>query len=121
MNGVLGHTNIDRYAAVRERLARRRLELTERARRVGRDLARANDPLVADFADRAIQTQNDEPLQVIGAVARAELAQIEAVLARLDAGTYDTCAICGEPIDATRLEIVPYARMCTDCALDTQD
>ena len=58
---------------------------------------------------------------MIGAAARAELAQIEAALARLDAGTYETCAYCGEPIDATRLAVVPYARTCTDCALDAED
>lgn len=121
MNGAVEYTNLDRYAEVRERLARRRSELTERTRRIGRDLARANEPLVADFADQAVQTQNDEPLQVIGAAARAELAQIEAALARLAAGTYEMCAICGEPIGATRLAVVPYAKTCTDCALDMED
>jgi RNA polymerase-binding transcription factor DksA len=121
MNRAVEFTHLNRFGEVHERLARRREELTERERRVRRDLARTNDPLVADFADQAIQTQNDEPLQVIGAAARAELAQIDAALARLAAGTYETCAICGEMIGATRLAVVPYANTCTDCALDAED
>lgn len=121
MNTAVERTTHNHFAEVRERLARRRKELTDRERRVRRDLTHANDPLVADFADRAIQTQNDEPLQGIGAAARAELEQIDAALARLAAGTYETCAICGEAIDATRLAIVPYARTCTECALDAED
>lgn len=121
MNGAVEFARADRFGEVRERLARRRQELTEREHRVRRDLARTSDPLVADFADQAIQTQNDEPLQVIGAAARAELAQIDTALARLAAGTYESCAICGEPIGATRLAVVPYANTCTDCALDMED
>jgi len=109
------------YGAVRERLTQRRGELTDRERRVRRDLMRAGEPLVADFADRAIQMQNDEPLQAIGSAARDELAQIDTALARLAAGTYETCEICDEPIGATRLAVVPYATICTDCALDEQD
>ena len=106
---------------VSERLARRRHELADREWRVRRDLARRNEPLVADFADHAVQSQNDEALQVIGAAARDELAQIDAALARLAAGTYDTCEVCGDAIDATRHAIVPYARTCAECALDAED
>lgn len=115
--------SVDRfgYDGVRERLARRRAELAERERRVRRDLMRQNDPLVADFADQALQRENDEPLQVIGAAAREELEQIDAALARLAAGTYERCEICGEPIDATRHAIVPYASTCAECALDEED
>lgn len=109
------------HQAVRENLVRRRSELTDRERRVRRDLTRASDPLVADFADRAIQMQNDEPLQAIEAAALDELAQIDAALERLAAGTYETCEICEEPIGATRLAVVPYARTCADCALDEEE
>ncbi len=126
MNGAVEFTRNNQFGSdpfreARERLARRRQELTDREGRVRRDLARVSDPLVADFADRAIQTQNDAAVQVIGAAARDELQQIDAALARLAAGTYGTCAICGEPIGATRLAVVPYARTCTDCALDMED
>ena len=44
------------------------------------------------------------------------LAQIEIALARITDGTYGTCENCGEPIPKTRLQAIPYARQCVECA-----
>ena len=43
------------------------------------------------------------------------LAQVDAALVRLDAGTYGSCANCGRPIAAERLEAIPWAALCIDC------
>jgi DnaK suppressor protein len=43
------------------------------------------------------------------------LAQVEAALARLDAGTYGACPNCGRPIAPARLEALPWAALCIDC------
>lgn len=40
------------------------------------------------------------------------LAEVDAALERIDEGTYGVCEICGEPIDAERLEVRPAARYC---------
>jgi RNA polymerase-binding protein DksA len=48
--------------------------------------------------------------------AREHLGEIDAALARLDAGDYGTCERCGRPISAGRLEARPTARTCIDCA-----
>lgn len=40
------------------------------------------------------------------------LDQIEAALARLAAGTYGICAVCGEPIAEGRLEARPWTPFC---------
>jgi DnaK suppressor protein len=42
----------------------------------------------------------------------AGLDQIEAALARLAAGTYGICAICGQPIAEGRLEARPWTPFC---------
>lgn len=47
---------------------------------------------------------------------RAELQRIEAALARLDGGTYGTCESCGGPIAPERLQAIPWAATCIDCA-----
>ncbi len=44
------------------------------------------------------------------------LAEVDAALARLDAGTYGRCEVCGRPIDPARLEVRPTARTCVGCA-----
>jgi RNA polymerase-binding transcription factor DksA len=43
------------------------------------------------------------------------LQAINDALFRLQEGTYGTCARCGEPIHAERLEAVPHARFCSAC------
>ena len=50
------------------------------------------------------------------AQARAHLAEVDAALARVEAGTYGVCATCGRPIAAGRLEARPVARTCITCA-----
>ena len=47
---------------------------------------------------------------------RTELALVEGALRRLDDGTYGACTSCGNPIAAERLEAIPWAPLCIDCA-----
>jgi DnaK suppressor protein len=46
---------------------------------------------------------------------RRSLDEIEAAIARLDAGTYGVCTGCGGPIAPERLEARPWAALCIDC------
>ena len=48
--------------------------------------------------------------------AHRRLADIDAALARREAGTYGICETCGRPIGAERLAARPAARTCIDCA-----
>jgi RNA polymerase-binding transcription factor DksA len=48
--------------------------------------------------------------------ARAHLADIDAALGRLAAGTYGTCTRCGDAIGAARLAARPAAGRCIRCA-----
>ena len=46
--------------------------------------------------------------------ARVTLAEIDAALQRIEAGTYGVCEVCGKPIGAERLAALPWARLCID-------
>jgi RNA polymerase-binding protein DksA len=48
--------------------------------------------------------------------ARQRLADVEAALARREAGRYGICENCGRPISPERLAARPAARTCIDCA-----
>jgi RNA polymerase-binding protein DksA len=48
--------------------------------------------------------------------ARRHLAEIDAAVERLDAGTYGTCVRCGQPIGEARLAARPVAVTCIRCA-----
>jgi RNA polymerase-binding transcription factor DksA len=43
------------------------------------------------------------------------LADVDAALARIAAGSYGECIDCGEPIAAARLKAYPAATRCIDC------
>jgi RNA polymerase-binding transcription factor DksA len=105
-----------RQEDIRARLRERKAELTRRASRVRADLTRENEPLSADFAEQVTQRENDDVLGAIGMSAQSEIVQIDRALARLERGEYETCAVCGEPIEAQRLAAVPYAIECRRCA-----
>lgn len=53
--------------------------------------------------------------------AAEELNQVNDALARLDAGEYGFCKSCGNPIGQARLEAMPFATLCIDCASDSED
>jgi DnaK suppressor protein len=48
--------------------------------------------------------------------ARRRLADVDAALARREAGDYGVCETCGRPIAPARLAVRPAARTCIDCA-----
>ena len=47
---------------------------------------------------------------------QGQLRQVEDALERLGAGTFGACRSCGRPIAAVRLEAIPWAATCIDCA-----
>ena len=47
---------------------------------------------------------------------RDHLEEVDAAIARLDAGTYGVCERCGRAITPARLDVRPTARTCVGCA-----
>jgi hypothetical protein len=47
---------------------------------------------------------------------RRELAEIDAALRRIDAGSYGTCFACGGPLGLQRIRAFPEARYCLGCS-----
>ena len=69
-----------------------------------------------DTADRAGEVcEQDLAVSVLGSVT-ATLSQIETALEHIDDGSYGRCIECGERIPAVRLEAIPYATRCVQCA-----
>ncbi len=101
--------------AIRNQLLARRAELRTRQVKVERDRRHTEEPLLADFPEQALQTQNDAVLEGIDEAALVEIAQINAALARIDDGHYGICRNCREPIAAQRLLAMPQAVTCVDC------
>jgi RNA polymerase-binding transcription factor DksA len=47
---------------------------------------------------------------------RRQVTELDAAMARVDAGTYGICAVCGMPIPDARLEVRPSATTCVQHA-----
>jgi DnaK suppressor protein len=102
----------------RERLLQMREELT-----TGREnLPVSEDSEVSDFgagqhyADDATNTFLRGRNMALQGNADDIVAQIDAALARVDAGSYGVCENCGRPINPERLEALPYTIHCVECA-----
>lgn len=68
------------------------------------------------FADSGQVTAERGQVEALTGKLAAPLADLDDALAKLDAGTYGTCESCGHTIPEARLEAVPSARYCIDCA-----
>ncbi len=107
--------------SARERLLAVRAEATTRLHGLRADVAgiveASRDSNADDEHDPDGATIAFERAQV-DALARAAAAQVEeadAALARIDAGTYGVCEVCGRRIASGRLEARPTARTCVAC------
>ena len=90
------------------------------------DLTGEFDEVVAASRDANADDEHDpegatiafERSQVAALVLQVQhqLAEVEAAIERLAAGTYGVCEQCGQPIAPARLEARPAARTCIGCA-----
>jgi DnaK suppressor protein len=69
-----------------------------------------------DLGETASITLGREIDYTLGENSQTVLGEIDAALARIEAGTYGTCTNCGKEIAAGRLEAHPWASSCIDCA-----
>ncbi len=98
---------------LRTELLAKKNELSGRLERISANLQRAYN---ADSKEMAKELEDSEVVDALGNEAREEIAKISAALQRLDNGRYGVCSECGEPIEAGRMKVYPYADECIDCA-----
>jgi RNA polymerase-binding protein DksA len=104
------------YETIRQRLTERYAAIQARLHKITRDVQHKNEPLHADFAEQAVERENDQVLDALDTSIRAEMEQIQVTLQRLDEGHYGVCAICGRKISLKRLQALPHASRCVACA-----
>lgn len=69
-----------------------------------------------DWEELAVEREEDEVLEGLGASGQDELVKIKAALARIDEGEFGFCMTCGTEISSERLDVVPHTPFCRDCA-----
>ncbi len=98
---------------IREKLNARLAELASRAESLEAELSK---PLEADSEEQAIAREGEETMEALEGAALQEIEQIRGALTRLDNGHYGVCAKCGEDIAPARLDAMPTATRCINCA-----
>ena len=115
-------TTTDFLAAQRRELEARRASYeADAARATATALDLTEDGGSQDMADEdgfgegdTLNVERDR-LLVVATDAQAHVVEIDAALARLEAGSYGQCEACGKPIPQARLEVVPEATLCVTC------
>ena len=101
----------------KEKLLALKAEYEQRVENTEKHLFKREEPVSQDFAEQAVEMENEEVVERLDEEAKHELALVNAALARIEAGNYGECTSCGEDISAERLNALPHAAKCIKCAL----
>jgi RNA polymerase-binding transcription factor DksA len=105
--------NVRDFSGIKEQLLAIRTEMEARLGGIKKDMA---NPLDHDFAEQAVELENGEVLDALGAEALAEIRKVNSALVRLEDGQYGTCVDCFAEIPMARLDARPYSSRCIGCA-----
>lgn len=81
------------------------------------ELERADDrALESEEVERATEKWDAAVVARLGETDARILGDVVAALRRLEGGTYGSCLTCGEAISEARLDALPTASLCIECA-----
>lgn len=90
-------------------------ELHDRITKIDKDLHSRSTS--AKFSEQVVDRQNDDVLLNLKNEAEQELEQIQRALAKIEQNKYGICENCHKAISPERLNAIPFAAYCKDCAV----
>ncbi len=99
----------------KKKLEERQQLLRRNVNRVEQDGRLSDQDAAQDIADRAASSYNKEFLFHQSNNDRQLLQMVDGALDRIRDGSFGQCISCGEEINPTRLEAVPWTRHCIEC------
>lgn len=99
----------------KEKLLALKEELSLRIEKIDKDLH--NRKTSSKFSDQVVDRQNDDVLLNLKSEAEEELEQIDHALLKIEKDHYGSCEKCHEDITDERLDALPFATLCTKCAV----
>ncbi len=105
---------------IKQRLLARQKELEESLSRQNENALDSGETDVQDEIDR-VTTSTAKALSLSMGTREADsLADVRSALARLEAGEYGKCVVCGKEIEPARLKAVPETQYCLEHADQAQ-
>lgn len=74
-------------------------------------------PHSSDMEEQGQEREDDDVLASLENETQQEIAQVSKALSRIFTGDYGCCESCGKAIGERRLEAIPYATLCIECAI----
>ena len=106
----------DAIYELRERLNASRRALVGRVAETSAGLQELAASAPEEMEEEAQESHLAQSLGTLDEHGRAELAEIDEAIARIERGEYGQCETCGEPIGIERLRAIPTARECIEDA-----
>jgi DnaK suppressor protein len=104
-----------RLAELRKRLLLTREQILLAVRRSTVEARETAEATVQDFADKADSSYAKEMLFSLSGPEREMLRLVEEALDRIGSPGFGRCLECGAPMDARRLDALPWASHCLVC------
>jgi len=109
-------TESKQLSQIKEQLIQRQQQLESRVTAINDDVCHKKQPLSADWAEQAVERENEEVLEALGNASLDEIQKIKRALQRIERGIYFECDECGEEINLERLKLLCATDRCTKCA-----
>ena len=106
------------HAKYEQQLREMRADCVIRKTAIHKDTHHEEQPVEKDFAEQVVQRENDDVLDALEEEASQMIMKIDNALLRIKSGSYGICKYCGMEIPEKRLDVVPFAELCVDCAED---
>ncbi len=106
----------EQHAELREKLKEQLTTIEDRLDRIDSDRRRERNQLSPDFEEQATVRENDEVLDRLHEQLTEHSQGLADAIRQIDDGMYGTCQTCNQPIAPARLEALPRATECVDCA-----
>ena len=103
--------NTERF---KQRLLDKERELVQEMARLEDEARDSGEAEVRDPTDDATSSESTSEALEEDALVSRTLTEVRDALKRIDDGTYGKCTVCGRPIEAARLEAVPWAAYCLE-------
>ena len=101
------------YEKLKVELEMRLAAMQGRLTSIKKDVTQAHS---GDSAEQAQERENDEVVDAIGNETAQSIRELQSALERIADGSYGVCGACGEEISPARLEAIPEATRCVNCA-----
>jgi DnaK suppressor protein len=73
---------------------------------------------VIELEEEAQKASISKPYDKLDENGKIEIEQIDLALIKMSVGDYGVCESCGDDISPKRLQVIPWARLCVECARD---